>query len=282
MDIMVRDTLDVFLSSDQKEFEEERKKLSKIISEIPFVECTPLEERGADTRGVVEASVRAARDCDIYVGIFGREYSETTIKEYNEAVKQRKQCLTYVKKVKERDERLTEFIEEDLKNRFKFHPFRGKKALYERVEKDLRKLVFEILQEGLAERTKSKKEAQRLEKQERRLAPKRPITKDPLEEAESTYESGNYLASVVAATVALELALREELRRRQIEIERKPLGYLLNVATKSQIIEEKDLGQIRDIVYIRNAAIHQGKSPDRRTAKFVLEMIQNYLMKLRS
>ena len=279
---MVLDTLDVFLSSDQEEFEEERKKLSKIISDIPFLECTPLEERGADTRGVVEASITAVRNCDIYIGIFGREYSEITIKEYKEAVKQRKQCLTYVKRVKERDERLTKFIEEDLKNRFKFHPFRGKKDLYERVEKDLRRLVFEILREGLEARTRSKREAQRLEKEERRLAPKRPVTKDPLEEAESTYESGNYLASIVAATVALELALREELEKRRIKVERKPIGFLLNVAMKSQLIDERDLGEIREIVYIRNAAIHEGKIPDRRTVRWVLEKIGDYLKKLRS
>ena len=279
---MAQDKLDVFLSSDQEEFEEERKKLSKMISDIPFLECTLLEERGANSRGVVEASIKAVRNCDIYIGIFGREYSEITIKEYNEAVEGRKQCLTYVKKVKERDERLTKFIEEDLKNRFKFHPFRGKKDLYERVEKDLRRLVFEILREGIDERTKSKKEAQRLEKKERRLAPKRPVTRDPLEEAESTYESGNYLASIVAATVALELILREELEKRQIKVERKPLGSLLNVATKSQIIDERDLGQIREIVYIRNAAIHGGKTPDRRTVRWVLEVIKHYVKKLRS
>jgi len=159
---MVRDALDVFLSSDQEEFEEELKKLSKIISDIPFLECIPLEERGADTTGVVEASIRAVRNCDIYVGIFGREYSEITIKEYTEAVKQRKQCLTYVKRVKDRDKRLTKFIEEELKNKFKFHLFRGKKDLYERIDKDLRRLVFEILREGLETRTRSKQEAQRL------------------------------------------------------------------------------------------------------------------------
>lgn len=66
---MARDMLDVFLSSDQAEFQEERKKLSKMISDIPFLECVLLEERGADTRGVVEASLGAAKNCDIYIGM---------------------------------------------------------------------------------------------------------------------------------------------------------------------------------------------------------------------
>lgn len=279
---MARDKLDVFLSSDQEEFGEERKKLSKIISDIPFLECIPLEERGADTRGVVEASIRAVKNCDIYIGIFGSEFSEITIEEYDEAVKQRKQCLTYVKRVRDRDKRLTKFIEEDLKNRFKFDPFRGKKDLYERIEKDLGRLIFEVLQEGLEARTKSKKEAQRLEKEEKQLAAKRPVTKDPLEEAETSYESGNYLASIVAATVALELVLREGLRKRGVAVEGRTIGVLLNKAIRTELIDERELPQIRKVLYIRNAAIHEGKIPDRRTVIWVLEMIRNYLKKLKS
>ena len=103
---MSREKLDVFLSSDQKEFENERRELSRTICHIPFLNCIPLERRGADTRDALEASIRAVKKCDLYIGIFGNEYSETTIKEYNEAVKRRKPCLTYVRKVKERDERL--------------------------------------------------------------------------------------------------------------------------------------------------------------------------------
>lgn len=278
---MARDTLDVFLSSDQEEFQEERKKLSRMISNIPFLECVPLEERGADTRGVVEASLRAVRNCDIYIGIFGSEYSETTIKEYNEAVRLRKQCLTYVKRVKERNEKLTKFIEEDLKNRFKFHPFRGKKDLYDRTERDLKRLVFETLREGIEARTKSKREAQRLQTEERRRAPRRPVTRDPLEEAEATYKDGNYLSSIVSATVALELALREELQRRSIEVKRKPLGFLLNVAMRNELVDERELGQMREVLYIRNAAIHEGKTPDRRTVRWILEMVREFLKKFK-
>lgn len=279
---MGRDTLDVFLSSDQEEFREERKKLSKIISDIPFLECIPLEERGADTWGVVEASIRAAKNCDVYIGIFGREYSGTTIGEYNAAVKERKPCLTYVKRVKDRDKRLTGFIEEELRNRFKFHPFRGKKDLYERVEKDLRRLIFEILREGLEVRAKSKIAVQRIEREERRLAHKRPVTRDPLEEAEASYERGNYLACIVAATVAFELALREVLEKKRIEVKPKTIGSLLGAAARFRLIDESQLGQVREILYIRNAAIHEGKIPDRTKVRWVLEKIRDYLKKLES
>lgn len=91
---MSRENLDVFLSSDQEEFLKERNELAKLISNVPFSACVPLENRGADSRDILEAAIRSVRNTDIYVGVFGREYSEITIKEYKEAIRNRKPCLT--------------------------------------------------------------------------------------------------------------------------------------------------------------------------------------------
>jgi len=248
-----------------------------MISDIPFLECAPLEDRGADTRGAVEASTRTARNCDLCIRIFGREYSETTIKEYYEAVEWRIQCLTYVKRVKRRDERLTRFIERKLKNRFKFHQFRGKKDLYERIDKDLRRLVLEILQEGLEARTKSKEEAHRLETEEQRR-----VTRVPLEEAKVPFKDEDHLSSIVAVTVALELGLRKELMGRGIKAERVSIGILLNTAKEFKLIDEREMTIIREILYIRNAAIHAGKIPDRRAVESALEETRRVLRKLES
>jgi hypothetical protein len=53
----------------------------------------PLENRGADAINVLESSLKAVRDSDIYLGIFGHEYSEITLKEYKEAVNRKHHVL---------------------------------------------------------------------------------------------------------------------------------------------------------------------------------------------
>jgi hypothetical protein len=90
----------------QEEFKNERKELSIHISQVPFLDSVPLEERGADAISIEEASIEGVKGCDIYVGIFGSRYSELTIREFREAVKRRKICLNYVKKVAKIDPKL--------------------------------------------------------------------------------------------------------------------------------------------------------------------------------
>jgi len=81
---------------------------------MPFLKCTPLEDRGADSASVLEASLQAVRDSDIFVGIYGKEYSQITVEETREAIKTKKLGLTYVKRETKRDPRLTEFIKNEL------------------------------------------------------------------------------------------------------------------------------------------------------------------------
>jgi len=277
---MPRENLDIFLSSDQEEFEKERKKLSRTISNIPFLVCTPLEKMGADSRDVLEASLRAVRNSDVYVGVFGREYSEITIKEYKEAVRNRKPCLTYVKKATRRDEKLTEFIEEELKSQFKYHQFRGKEDLYGQVASDLRRFIFETLQDGLEARKQKKEEVQRLIKEERQVAPTKTTIEEPLAGADSAFRQGNYLECLVRTTIALELALEEALRMKNVSTERKSLGTLLQLATKFEVINKHESNQLREISYIRNSAVHRGDIPSRQTITWVLENTRRILNRL--
>jgi len=277
---MPRENLDIFLSSDQEEFEKERKKLSRTISNIPFLVCTPLEKMGADSRDVLEASLRAVRNSDVYVGVFGREYSEITIKEYKEAVRNRKPCLTYVKKATRRDEKLTKFIEEELKSQFKYHQFRGKEDLYGQVASDLRRFIFETLQDGLEARKQKKEEVQRLIKEERQVAPTKTTIEEPLAGADSAFRQGNYLECLVRTTIALELALEEALRMKNVSTERKSLGTLLQLATKFEVINKHESNQLREISYIRNSAVHRGDIPSRQTITWVLENTRRILNRL--
>lgn len=268
---MPSEEIDVFLSSHQKEFEKERDKLSKIVCRIPFCSCIPLEKRGADTNNVVQASLKAARNCDIYVGIFGRKYSETTIQEYKEVLKYHKPCLSYVERVKRREKKLKEFIENDLKNQFKYHEYRGKKDLYRQVESDLKKLIFETLKDGLDFRKREKEKAQRIIGVERKsvftIRPK----EDELTEAQMSYTHGNYLECVVRTTIALEVVLKRKLSEKTTVADRSSLGQLLNMATKFEILDRNTMPRLQEISYIRNAVVHGMRTPDKKTAAWILE-----------
>ena len=277
---MPRENLDIFLSSDQEEFEKERNKLSLAISNIPFLACTPLENMGADSRGVLEASLRAVRNSDVYVGIFGREYSEITMKEYKEAVRNRKPCLTYVKKVRRRDKKLTKFIDEELKNQFKYHQFSGKEDLYGQVANDLRRFIFETLQDGLEARKQKKEEVQRLIKEERQVAPTKHTIEEPLAGADSAFRQGNYLECLVRTTIALELALEDALRTKNVSAKKKSLGVLLQLATKFEVIDRHEANQLREVSYIRNLAVHRGDIPNTQTITWVLENTRRILNRL--
>lgn len=277
---MPRENLDIFLSSDQEEFEKERNKLSRAISNIPFLACIPLENMGADLRNVLEASLRAVRNSDVYVGIFGREYSEITMKEYKEAVRNRKPCLTYVKKVRRRDKKLTKFIDEELKSQFKYYQFRGKEDLYEQVANDLRRFIFETLQDGLEARKQKKEEVQRLIKKERQVAPTKPTIEEPLAGADSAFRQGNYLECLVRTTIALELALEDALRTKNVSAKKKSLGVLLQLATKFEVIDRHEANQLREVSYIRNLAVHRGDIPNRQTITWVLENTRRILNRL--
>ena len=146
---MVKEELDVFLSSDQQEFSRLRKQLSKEICHLPFLTCTLLEERGADSVSVLDSSLSAVRNCDIYVGVFGHDYSEITLREFQEAFNLGKPCLTYIKKMRERDEKLESFINSILKNEFKYFPFKTYKELTQQLKNDLSKFILETLEIGI-------------------------------------------------------------------------------------------------------------------------------------
>ena len=279
---MARKELDVFLSSDQDEFLKVRKALSKTVCSIPFLTCTPLENRGAESTNVRESSLKAVRDSDVYIGVFGREYSETTIQEYREAIKCKKPCLIYVKKVKTRDSRLSKFIYDDLRNEFKFSPFRGQRDLCGQIDSDLRRFILETLSIGLDERAKKKEETIALIEKEEKTKPKIIEGEDPITRAESAFGKNNYVECLVMTTVALELNLRKALMIRNVVTEGKPLGALIQLAAKSEILDPFDVARAREVSHFRNIAVHQGDAPSRETTKWVLDNAKLMIERLRA
>jgi hypothetical protein len=202
------------------------------------------------------------------LGIFGREYSEITIQEYEEAVKNLKPFLTYVKNAKERDSRLTRFIDENLRNDFKYSRFKGTQDLATQVESDLNRFILETLGIGLIERAKQKAKAIALIKEEE-ATPK--IQNDQVERAEMAFLQNNNIDSLAMITIALESSLRKVLKQKGINAERKPFGEIIQLAAKAPILNSSDVNNLREISHFRNRAVHEGEMPNLQTTKWILD-----------
>jgi hypothetical protein len=282
--MVTKKKLEVFLSSDIKEFKRERRKLAKMINRMPFLQSTPLEARGADTEDVTQASLNAVREADIYAGIFGKEYSATTIKEYHEAVKKRKISLNYVKRVKRTDPRLEEFIKNELSTRFKYHNYRTAKELETQLKKDLNSQLSKTLARGLQSIQGSKDQAQSVERKARRL--KTPALQFPpyisfLNKASLDFKDGDYLQSIIMSGMAVEIALRDSLKNREVNEARKlPLGQLIVYSQKYGGVTSAEANQLREIAHIRNLAIHEGQIPSKQSAAWVLNVANSFVSKL--
>jgi uncharacterized protein YutE (UPF0331/DUF86 family) len=239
---------------------------------MPFLACTPLENRGADPTDVVEASLRAVEKSDIYVGIFGREYSETTIKEYQKAVECSLPCFTYVRIARRRDPQLSKFIDDILKNQFHYYEFRRSADLELQLESDLRRFILDTIILGLEERAKKKEETKDLMAKEEKTRPTTFESKNLLKEAETSLKQGNNLESLVMASIALEANLRKAIEKRYvIHHPVKSLGELIQVAEKSQMLNKQDIESLRKISYFRNIAVHQGDTPTPEVIAWILD-----------
>lgn len=107
------DRLKVFVSSTVEELKDSRAVVREAIEHFHFI---PLmcEDWGANTEGVRKTYLTEVGACDIYIGIFWKEYSKATEEEYQEAKKHGKEILIYVKKevVEHRDDKLKKLLSE--------------------------------------------------------------------------------------------------------------------------------------------------------------------------
>jgi hypothetical protein len=279
---MVKKELDVFLSSDQKEFAKLRNTLAKKLCGMPFLACTPLENRGADPTDVVEASLRTVEKSDIYVGIFGCEYSKTMIQEYQKAVECRLPCFTYVKIARRRDPQLSEFINDVLKNQFHYYEFRHSADLEQQLELDFRRFIIDTIILGLEERRKKKEVTNDLMAKEQKAKPETFESKDPLREAETSFKQGADLASLVMASIVLEISLRKAIEKRGLLVSSaSPFGELIRTVEKYQMLNKQDIESLRKISYYRNLAVHRGDTPNRKAMAWILENSKAILNRLK-
>jgi hypothetical protein len=273
---MGKDTLDVFVSSDQIEFGKLRRQLSDEICNIPFLTCRLLEDTGADPSTVLDASLRAVRNSDLYVGVFGREYSEITMREYREAVKFRKPCLTYVKNLRKRDERLAQFISNVLRNDFKYFTFKSNADVTGQLNADLHNFILATLEMGLEERSRKKKETIGLISEEEKGAQIAIQIQDPLTGAETSFKEGKYLECLVVTTVIIETTLRRILEINGVsDRSTRSLGEMITVAQQRGLFGPDYVGLLRQVSIYRNNAVHLGKTPDREAIQKAMDVARH-------
>lgn len=127
--------LQIFLSSVQNEFAEERKMIADLIENDPifkrFFSIYTFECEAAQDRKPEKAYLKAVEESDVYIGLFGKQYDSKGIittpsdskkenyisptkKEYLKATKLNKYKIIFIKQLndKERDYRETAFIKE--------------------------------------------------------------------------------------------------------------------------------------------------------------------------
>lgn len=278
--------LEVFISSKQDEFKKKRKEVAKLISNHLYLESTPLEMRGADAENPTDASVKAVKKSDIYIGIFGKKYSETTVKEYRESVKRKIPCLIYLKKTKQREQKLLDFLESDVKSNFKFYEFSSNKKLLQQIENDLNEFIFDLLQDGLEQYKNRKKKIIRdtketFEKVENIIKKKETVTYlDNFFTRSLTQQ--DYLRVVLGTSASIEGLAKEALAKLgYMETElRKPLGWILHRLLAARLINESDIEKINQIQYIRNDAVHRGRLISKNDAVNVLRLASDVTKKL--
>ena len=285
-----RNKLDVFISWDMKEFRRIRKQLSGHINKMPFLKSNPLEARGADFDSVLEASLKGIRDCDIFVGIFGKEYSAITIEEAREAIKTKKPSLTYVKKVHKRDPRLSDFIDKELAPEFKYDPFLRNKDLVVNVKKDLDSQLSGILDEGLQSIQERKREAKKVEKRAEDELSQLPLPTQQyislLATATNDYSRGMFMETVIVSATALEIALRNTLKQDrplrpgQRDVKSYGLGMLILLVREQGVLHESEMTRLLWIAQNRNRALHEGWTPSREEAETALKRARNILTRL--
>jgi hypothetical protein len=255
---------------------------------MPYLAAELLENRGAQSRDIIEASLRGVRKGHIYLGVFGQEYSKLTIDEYREAVKQRKPCLTYVKDIRGRSPELARFINDELRYRFKYHKFRSNKGLLYQVKRDLESLLYEFMEAGLEEVQKRKTEAKAVEKDVTESAEAAGTEKSELQkifdEAYSAFENRMYMAAITTTATAIEVAIRGKLQEISLvtpEQSRKmPLGMLVDKLQRNELITSDDAGALREVQFMRNKAVHEGQVPSRESVEHALKWASSFLNKL--
>lgn len=278
---MRRNDLDVFISSKQEEFNRKRKRLEKMVNSMSYLSCDLLEKRGADTNNTTERSVKAAKECDVYIGIFGKQYSLITQKECRTALDNNKRCLIYVSNVKEEniDPRVRDFIKKDLKHRISYHKFSSCEQLEDQIKKDLRTQMIQILRTGLNEMAKTKEEVKNKEQEFKDNVYLSSSHSDKnsvlslLEKAKTDFRNKKYLGALINTSAYVEILLRRDLTEsNHKDYSKVPFHILLRESTEQKLLSTNMQTKLKVFWNIRNKALHYGSTPSENDVKAQIEL----------
>ncbi len=150
--------LKIFISSTMTDLQAERQAVEQAIAELRL-EAVRAETLGSQPVSSREACLEMARQCDIYLGIYGARYGwvppgdqvSVTEMELQEAREQGKDILVYVKEVPEQEEAQEGFLRRvgDFDEGFFRRPyFTTPEQLAEWVKEDIAALVSQRYREG--------------------------------------------------------------------------------------------------------------------------------------
>lgn len=266
-----------------------------MINSMDNLTCQLLESRGADADNPRTRSLNAVRDSDLYIGLFGKSYSEITQDECKTALDNNKRCLIYVMDIKpeHRDNRVSEFIERELKHRISYHKFRSCKLLMDQIRRDLKAQMVLILRTGLDVMTQRKEEIKNREQEisTNIYSSSSPSDKNNvlslLEIAKLDYSNGNYLDALTYISAYIELLLRRNLTEAKNEDYSKvPFHILLRESMTSNLLSPNVVTRLKVFWNVRNKAIHYGSVPSKADLKVLIElaklMEQTFSLRLES
>jgi hypothetical protein len=232
--------LDVFLSSDINEFSYLRKKIKLELNRSPFINCKILEDEGALPVNVREASLEASKNSDIYIGIFGKQYSGITVEEYNAAKSKNIPIFIYIKKIKKgRQIKLRLLIKNDIKINYKYEPFISNQKVIPVINENLANFLRKLLQKGIA-----------VEKE---------MMKDT--KLESLEKAANNKITVLNSWRDLEISLKRKLAEFFDDRYISTYEEIFYHASRNRMISKREAKEIIKIRLLRNSIIHNGYSP---------------------
>jgi tetratricopeptide (TPR) repeat protein len=137
--------LSLFISSKMVEMQEERRAVQSALAAYRTRGWLWEENAGARPEPIQSTYLKEVEACDIYIGLFWKEYGEYTIEEYQHARKHYKPCLIYVKQVdiEQRNQRLVNFLKEinRVSSGLTVYHFANTEELAEQVQKDMMQLL---------------------------------------------------------------------------------------------------------------------------------------------
>ena len=103
-----------------------------------------------------------------------------------------------------------------------------------------------------------------------------------LTEAKTLFKAKQYRGVIAAAAVVLENELRGLLVDRPVRgIERMGLGQMLREVVRRRLVPQPMHSKLRQVVEIRNQAVHNLDEPDRATAAVMIEVACEFLKNVR-